>query len=318
MGAILVTGASGFLGGTLCRTLSGAGADVVGTGRNMDKLAQLPVRTVAVDLAHIDALASVGPIAAVVHCAALSSPWGSRAAFEAANIRATQNALAIARAQGATRFVYISSPTVYFQFCDQDLVTEMQDLPPPVNDYARTKVLAEELVQAATDLSPVILRPRGIYGAGDNALLPRLLRVARKRPMPMFKEGTGATDLTHVDDVVRAVIAALDAPESCAGQVFNISGGEVKSLPDIITAACTANGIVPRWRQMPFGVAHTAVRAAEAIARRLPGQLEPPVTAYGLGILRYRQSLDLSKAARLLKWTPQISFEDGLARTFSK
>ncbi|RUT86939.1 NAD(P)-dependent oxidoreductase, partial [Mesorhizobium sp. USDA-HM6] len=54
----------------------------------------------------------------------------------------------------------------------------------------------------------------------------------------------------------------------------------------------------------------------EAVALRLPGRPEPPVTRYGLGLFAYVQSLDLSKAKRVLGWAPKISFEEGLDRTF--
>lgn len=316
MGAILVTGASGFLGGTLCRALAAAGADVVGTGRDRDKLDGLGVRTIAADLAVSDQLPDVGALSAVVHCAALSSPWGSPAAFEAANVTATRHALHIARAQGAARFVHISTPTVYFQFRDQDDVSETQVLPKPVNAYARTKAIAETLVLKADDIDTIILRPRGIYGKGDNALLPRLLRVAKTRALPVFRDGAGATDVTHVDDVVRAIMTALDAPAACLGQIFNVSGGVAVPLPQIITAACAHVGLTPRWRRLPFRPVLGAVRGLEAVASVLPGRPEPPVTAYGLGILRYRQTLDLSKSAQLLKWVPEVSFEGGLRRTF--
>ncbi|TIW90860.1 NAD-dependent epimerase/dehydratase family protein, partial [Mesorhizobium sp.] len=70
---------------------------------------------------------------------------------------------------------------------------------------------------AAPAIHPVVLRPRGIYGAGDRALLPRLIKAAKNRPLPVFRDGRARIDLTHVDDVVDAVMVALAAPPEAEG-----------------------------------------------------------------------------------------------------
>jgi len=57
--------------------------------------------------------------------------------------------------------------------------------------------------------------------AGDRKLLPRLLQVARQRPPPLFRDGKARIDLTYVDDVVDAVLAALSAGSAAEGQIFN-------------------------------------------------------------------------------------------------
>ncbi|MEP6564856.1 MAG: NAD-dependent epimerase/dehydratase family protein, partial [Mesorhizobium sp.] len=159
-------------------------------------------------------------------------------------------------------------------------------------------------------------RPRGIFGAGDRALLPRLLQAARRRPLPLFRDGQARIDLTHVDDVVDAILAALAAGGSAEGQIFNISGGEVLPVRRIADEACARAGFSARWRKMPLWPAMLAAGVMEAVALRLPGQPEPAVTRYGLGLFAYAQSLDISKASRMLGWAPKVSFEDGLDRTF--
>ncbi|WP_341366061.1 NAD(P)-dependent oxidoreductase [Yoonia sp. BS5-3] len=315
---VLVTGATGFLGSHVAMALKSEG--VVATGRNKRALARLAtygLRAVPIDLRAPIAQADrdrIGPVTAIVHCAGLSSPWGSPAAFHQANVAATHHLLDMASDMGVCRFVYISTASVYFRFADQDGLQEDQLPPRFVNAYAQTKRQAELAVLARAEVGPVVIRPRGIYGAGDNALLPRLMRVARRGPLPRFAED-GATDITHVDDVVAAILAALRS--DVTGEVLNISGGVGLPLPQIIAAACTATNVPLRWRHLPFGPTLAATRMVEAAARILPGRPEPPVTAYALGLLRYRQTIDISKAARLLGWTPQISFEEGLDRSFA-
>jgi nucleoside-diphosphate-sugar epimerase len=323
MARVLVTGASGFLGSHVMARLTALGTPALGLGRDTKRCAALEAaghEVVRLDLSQpFDAAAerALGSVDAIVHCAALSAPFGRLADFETANVTATRNLIDFAR-QGVRRFVHISSPTVYFAYRDQLGVSEDAGLPPPVNHYARTKRRAEEIVLAAPETGPLVLRPRGIYGPGDRTLLPRLLQVARQRPLPLFRDGTARIDLTYIDDVVDAVLAALSAGSTAEGQIFNVSGSEVVPVRDIAEAACARAGVQPRWRRMPLWPAMLAAGLAETVAELLPGRPEPPVTRYGLGLFAYAQSLDIAKAGRMLGWTPKVSFEEGLDRTFGK
>lgn len=319
MAAIAITGATGFLGGILARRLLTLGQPVIAMGRDREKLAAL--ETLGAKAQHSDLSAGV-PAAdglqadALVHCAALSSAWGRAADFRAANIEGTRSAILLARNIGARRFVQISTPSLYFRFRDQPHMREDAALPAPVNAYAATKREAEQLALAASDLDPVILRPRGIYGAGDTALLPRLLRAARSGPLPLVRDGAAETDLTHVDDVADAILAAIAAPLGPVQRIFNISGGEPLAIRTIAEAAATRAGTNIRWRNIPAPLLIAAARAMEAAARLQPQRPEPRITAYSAGLFAFTQTLDLSAARAHLGWTPQISFDEGLARTF--
>jgi nucleoside-diphosphate-sugar epimerase len=318
--AIAITGATGFLGGAICRRLLAQGQPVVALGRDQGKLAALEAlgaHTVRNDLAG-GPPREAGELSAVVHCAALSSAWGPRAAFHASNVGGTFSALRFARAAGAKRFVHISTPSLYFRFQDQPGVKEDVPLPTPVNAYAATKGEAERIVRAETGLDPVILRPRGIYGAGDTALLPRLLRAAQAGPLPLIRGGRAETDLTHVDDVVSAVLAALSAPAGMTQCIFNISGGEPLPVRQIADSAALHAGLTVRWRPMPAGIVLAAARALEAAAYLHPERPEPRITAYGAGLFAFTQTLDLAAARQQLGWAPRIGFEEGLTLTFGR
>ncbi|RKR03218.1 NAD-dependent epimerase/dehydratase family protein [Maricaulis maris] len=316
---VLVTGATGFLGQHLTRALRARGNEVVALGRDrakLDQLSRLGCEPLAHDLASGPPQLT-GSLDACVHAAALSSPWGTDTAFRRANIDGTRHALALARSAGVKRFVQISSPSVYFRFADQIAVAETSGLPDPVNAYARTKRAAEDLVLDAAELDPVILRPRGLYGAGDTALLPRLLRAAERGPLPLMRGGGAVTDLTHVEDVVSAILTALDAPPRPAQRLFNISGGQALAIREIVESAAARHGVTVRWRALPVPLVLAAARMAETGCARLPGRPEPPVTAYGVGLFAFSQTLDLSAARKVLGWQPQIGFSEGLDRTFA-
>lgn len=314
-GRILITGATGFLGGTLLRLL--ADRPVLAQGRDPAKLAALNVPVLQWDLTRplTETPPELAEVTTIVHCAALSAPFGRPVEFRAANVQGTAAVLSLARRLRVRRFVHISSPSVLFAPRDQLRLTEDTPLPPPFTPYARTKAEAEALVLAAAGLSPVILRPRGLYGRGDTALLPRLLQAARRRPLPLFRGGRACIDLTHVEDAAAAARAALDAGPQAEGQIFHISGGEVLPVTGIASRACARAGIPLRWRKVPLAPALLAAGAMERLALMTGGR-EPTVTRYGLALFAYAQSLDISRARRLLGWSPRISFAEGLDRTF--
>jgi nucleoside-diphosphate-sugar epimerase len=323
MPRIVVTGAGGFLGNRLVRHLALLGHEVVAFGRSAGLLDALKGEhfTIAIcDLA--DAAARPAPgisgrVDAIVHCAGLSSNWGPRSAFEKDNVHATANLLNLARAWGTPHFVHVSSASVYFRFSDQLDVHETFPLPPPVNNYAWSKVAAEERVRAASDFPTTIVRPRGIYGRGDRALLPRLLRAAASGPIPLFRGGRAVIDLTHVDDVVAAIACILDHGDATAGVTYNVSGGEAVSIHDLILRSAKLAGIDVQWRKVSWPVGFAAVRAVEAFHRVFRPAVEPVVTAYSAGLLAFSQTLNLSAIRNDIGWRPAISFDEGLRRTFS-
>nr|WP_316656349.1 NAD(P)-dependent oxidoreductase [uncultured Gellertiella sp.] len=318
---VVVTGATGFLGQRLCHLLRDAGFDVVGLGRNRQIGAALEAGGMSfiphdlVTGSVEDSGKRIGRADGFVHAAALSSAWGPRKNFLMANVDGTQNALELARGLRATRFVQISSPSVSFRYADQIAIRESDPLPKPVNAYAESKQIAEGHVLEAGDLAPVILRPRAIYGRGDVALLPRLLRAVATGPLPLMRGGRALAHLTHVDDVCGAILSALKAPQAASGRIYNIAGPDAVPIRDLVEAAAASAGIAVRWQSLPWPMARALGHVAEARAWLTPGQPEPRVTLYGLGLLAFSQVLDTSAAARDLGFTPRIAFAEGLARS---
>ncbi len=316
---VLVTGASGFLGGRVTRRLMSLGAEVTATGRNRQALSRLGLpkhRTIATDLSdRASVLSFEGPFDAVVHCAGSTSPWGRLDDLRAANVETTRAALSIAQRSHGCRFIHISSPTIYFRTQDQFGIREDAPLPSrPVNHYARTKREAECLVQRSHAPS-IILRLRSLYGPGDTKLLPGLVAAAEARPFPLMRGGQARTDLTHVEDAVSAVMAALQSRSEISGRCYNIAGSETLSVKGAIEAICFHAGVNLRWRVTPVSLAMMMGRAFET-ASAAKGWLRAPLaTRYGLGLLAWSQTLDIHRARHELDWAPQISFEDGLRET---
>ena len=178
----LVTGATGFLGGALTRRLHSMNWDVTALGRNMSKLDQLEneeIHSFQLDLKDKPGiLAGCNNQDVVFHCAAFPSPWGNFEKFYQANVIGTRNVVQACEENNVKRLVYVSTPSIYFDYTSHINVKETDVLPEPISNYAATKVLAEEEVDKAfaNGLATITIRPRAIFGPGDTAIFPRLIR----------------------------------------------------------------------------------------------------------------------------------------------
>ena len=251
----------------------------------------------------------------VFHAGALSSPWGAPSDFVKANVEGTRAVLAAACRAGVGRLVHVSTPSLYFRHGGGVMVREDAVQPPPVNEYVRTKRIAEILVQEAggTGLETVMLRPRALIGAGDPSILPRLVRALVKGRLPIIGDGQNLTDLTCVENVAQAlVLAAVMPAERVAGKVFNVTNGEPVLLWPVVAELARELGLPGPHRRIPRGVAMGLAGILEC-AGRLTGK-EPLLTKYGVNVLAASQTLDISAARRNLAYSPEVPVADGLRR----
>lgn len=259
-------------------------------------------------------------IDSVFHLAALSSPWGKYAAFEAANVKATTRLLAAAREAGVRRFVFTSTPSIYAAARDRLGLTERDPAAQPfANAYAATKYAAERIVLDAADaaMTTVALRPRAIVCPHDSVLLPRLVRAARSGRIRLPRGGAALIEITDARDVAAALIAA-DSVDAAAGQVFNISGGAPRALHDLLRTIFALTERPLMIGTVGTRTAMAAAGVAEGIARLLPGRPEPRLTRYTVKTLAWSQTFDLTAARDVLGWSPRYSPEVALAHALGK
>ncbi|KAB7771695.1 radical SAM protein [Xanthomonas sp. LMG 12462] len=320
MARVLVTGASGFIGAYIVRALAAAGVPVRASGRDTTKLAAFAgdprIEVQRADLCRDDLAPLLHGCDAVIHCAALSAPWASAETFRLANVVATERLLAAALATRVRRFVHFSSPSIYFRFADQYQVREA--FTPParwIGGYPQTKWEAEEKVRAAAaaGLPAVVLRPRAVFGQGDNAIVPRLLAVAQRGWFPLINGGRAMIDVCCVENAVAAALAALRAEHIGDGRAYNISNGVPIAVRDLLTELFAVLRLRVRLLTVPRGPALALATLGEQIALRRRGQPEPRLSRYGIGVLGYSQTLDIGRARRELGYAPVLSTEAGLA-----
>ncbi|MGV3723921.1 MAG: NAD-dependent epimerase/dehydratase family protein [Actinomycetota bacterium] len=318
---VLVTGGTGFLGGHVARALLARGDLVrllVRSPSAAAALVEVGAEVVPGDLRSASTVAAAcAGVDAVCHAGALSSPWGKAADFHAINVRGTENVVIGCRAHGVSRLVYVSSPAVVFDGRDQLNVTEAVPFPRRFTSvYAYTKKLGEDRVNAARceGLSTVILRPKAIYGPGDSALLPRIVSAARQGRLTQIGAGGNCVDFTYVDNVVHAVLTALDS-RTPAGGTYTITNGEPVMLWELIRRVLAHVGCRARLRRVSIGAAQVAACLMEARAA-VTGR-EPLLTRYTVAILSRTQTYDLSAARLGLGYRPIVSMEEGVRRTLA-
>jgi len=305
---ILVTGASGFVGGAFMRRFaSRIDLDLIGLGRRASDLPQY----YRVDLAQPFDLSLEPDV--VIHAAARASPWGTRREFEAQNVAATQHVIDYCRRHGSPRLVYISSSSVFYRDAHQYDLTESSPIGPQfVNEYAATKYRGEELLRAYEGES-VILRPRAVFGPGDTVLFPRVLAAARKGVLPLFV-GSGETvmgDLIYIDVLSDYLLQAATRP--AIGGSYNLTNAEPVPLQSLLLDVLTRLGLPAPARRVRISTAMRAAAALERMYRTLRLQGEPPLTRFGVGVFAYSKTFDVSRALADLG-RPSLTLSDGVDR----
>jgi nucleoside-diphosphate-sugar epimerase len=318
---ILVTGATGCLGGVVAAKLVSLGHSVTGTGRNLAKGMQLGAVGVGFVPAELTNQVPMRSLVlhhqAVIHCGGLSSPWGRKSEFQQSNVEGTRT-IVEAALEGDARLIFVSSPSIYCDFSDRIAIGDnCAPAPRPVNAYAASKLEAEEIVRHAVKcgLDAAIIRPRAIFGATDTALMPRLLRAAVRGYLPLIEGGRAAVDLTYVDNAADALIAAVLRPQRFSGEAYNISNGEPITVRDLMQRVTTALGLRVRFIPIPFGLAYGIAATLEAVAKLRPSRPEPILTRYTVGVLGRSQTLSTTAAQRDLGFRPAVSLDEGLRRT---
>jgi len=302
---LLLTGASGFIGGRfLQRFRARPGLEILGVGRR--PLPDSDYR--AVDLSRPFTLDFRPDV--VIHAAALATPWAPRAEYRRHNVEATARVLDFCRAAGRPRLVHVSSSSVFYRPCDQLGITEDDPIGPRfANDYAATKAESERLVHDYE--GPwLVLRPRAVFGPGDTVLFPRLLAAARRGKLPrIVRRGPPAVgDLIAVDALVDYLLRAADS--SVTGSL-NLANGEPVVMQDFLDETFRRLGLPVPERRIPYRVARTAAWGAELAWRGLRLRGEPPVTRFGVDVLAFSKTFDVSRAFAALG-RPSVSLREGL------
>jgi len=303
---ILITGASGFVGGALMEMASARGdLEVHGLGRRPLPLPNYSRRDLEAPL-ELDFAPDV-----VIHAAARALPWGSRADFHRQNVLATEHVIDFCKRKRVQHLVYISSSSVFYREEDQEGLTEESPIGPDfVNHYSRTKHEGERLVRDFPGRS-VILRPRAVFGPGDTVLFPRLLAAARAGKMYRLERNAAAArgDLIYIGTLCDYILKAATDP-GVEGD-FNLTNGQPVEIESFLFGIFQRLGIPLPEKRLSCGRALKIASAIEWFYKlALPGR-EPPITRFGIGVLAYSKTFNVAKSLAVLG-SPAVALEEGV------
>lgn len=316
---VLVTGSTGFLGKSVVNYLKNNNCTVRALGRSTELLNQLNAdeRVVCDLVKDQNVSAFVDGCDAIVHCAALSAPWGKALDFIDINLNATQKLAHAALNKKIKRFVYISSPSVYIGMEKKTDIKESDPLPKKfINHYARTKHLAEKTLETyhAHGLQTIIIRPQALFGPYDTVLMPRFLKANQKIGVPLIHGGNHKIDLTFVDNVSHAIYLALQANHSAIGKTFNITNDEPVIFKDFIECFFKKLNIEPKFKKIPFRLANFLSSTLEITHKLFHLRQEPVLTCYAVKVLSESRVLNIDNAKNFLGYKPIFTLQQGIEK----
>jgi len=309
---ILVTGASGFLGGALVERLAAdnASACVVAAVRRLAVTFSKRVKLIQVgDLLPTTNWSTVlEGVSTVVHCAArvqvmTDNSSDPLAEFRQVNVESTANLARQSAAAGVKRFVFLSSIKVNGEVTEAGQPFTADDVPAPEDAYGVSKHEAEQLlwqITAETGMEVVIIRPPLVYGPGVKANFQSMMRwLARGVPLPLAAVTENRRSLVALGNLVDLIVTCLNHP-AAANQTFLVSDGEDLSTAELLKRLGASMGHPARLFYLPTGLLKLGVAVVRkpGIYQRLCGSLQ----------------LDIAKTRQLLGWNPPMSVDDGLRR----
>ncbi|RLY94725.1 NAD-dependent epimerase/dehydratase family protein [Kocuria tytonicola] len=322
---VLVTGASGMLGGDVARVLLARnwrvrvfqrGHVAVAERKGVDEV--LGSITDPEDVAR-----ALDGVDDVVHLAAKVSFTGDWDEFVRVNVTGTRVLLCQAQNAGVKNVVFVSSPSVaHAGVSIEGAGAEPANPETARGNYARSKAAAELLalgMDGQRDLKVAAVRPHIVWGPGDTQLVERVADRAAAGRMPNLDHGAAMIDTTYIDNASEGIVRALERIDVVHGRALVLTNGEPRPVGELIARMCRATGSEAPTRSIPGGVARLAGKVIETVWPHLPAKLrqgdgEPPMTEFLAEQLSTAHWFDQRETRELLDWTPSVSLDEGFSR----
>jgi nucleoside-diphosphate-sugar epimerase len=306
-----VTGAAGFIGGTICRRLAEVGANVTGVDVAEEGAARVRESGAAfarADVTDRDAIrAALEGADLVVHAAAFVHEWGEMDDFVRVNVGGTANVLDAASDAGAERVVHISSVVVYgyHDGSEQDETAHRRAYGIP---YIDTKSSSDRL---AARRGAVVIRPGDVYGPGGPQWVLRPVEMARAGQLAVPGKGDGVMLPVYVEDLADAVLLALERGEP--GEAYTVwdEQNAVSFEEHFNRIAGMVGGREARRLPRPLLAAVGTAMERIAAARGRP----PAFTSRAITFVDRRGTVSAAKAREQLGWEPRVPYDEGMRRT---
>ncbi len=309
---VLVTGATGFIGGHLTRRLHMEGAQVLALERTPGKAASMArqgIEVVQGDITDYPRMEAVlqDRVQIVIHAAAWLHGC-PLSAFEKVNVAATRHLAQASASAGVERFIFVSSVAVYGPHGDAD-VDESIPLRVYGNPYGDSKIRAEEALRQValqTNLPYVIVRPGMVYGPGSPGWTVRMAQWAKARLLPLIDGGRGTAYPIYIDNLIDLLLLCAVHPRA-VGEVFNgVDDGPV-TMADFLGGYMQ---MIPTQRaiRLPGWAFRAMMSLAAPFVRRIN-------LRYIANMVMGRGLVSNRKAKELLGWRPAVPLAEGLHRS---
>jgi len=312
----LVTGATGFIGGVLARKLLDQGRKVRCLVRSLEKakgLARAGAELVQGDLSQPETAFRVLEGAdRIFHLAGVTKTLRAQD-YWTGNVQAALNLAKAFSLQGRGRLVALSSLAAAGP-SRPDVPRKEEDPPRPVSYYGKSKLSGElALTSLGEPHSWTVLRPPIVYGPGDKDFF-LVFKAARRRRVPLAFPGQPCS-LVHVEDLVRAILLAAEAPQAHR-KVYFVSSPPDLTGREMVELAGRVQGRSPRIQPVPAWMADLTCRAAWfwAWIRGKAGILSPDKAR------EMRQpawTCDSGRIQKELGWSPALTHQEGFRQTLA-
>ncbi|MGD9507344.1 MAG: NAD-dependent epimerase/dehydratase family protein [Geminicoccaceae bacterium] len=316
---VLVTGATGFIGEALTRSLLASGERVRVLARQPDKVAATGLAVAEVTQGDITDKAAVDR--AVAGCETVFAIAGtfrepnlSDQRYREVNVDAVRLMTGAARRHGVRRVVHCSTVGIHGNVAGAPASEATPIRPEGI--YEITKAEGDQLAlsEARDGLETVVIRPAPVYGPGDTRLV-KLYKLAARDRVILLGDGRPHYHMIYIDDLVAAFRRAASA-DGVSGQAFIIAGAEMPTLEDVIRRIGRLTGHPDQtFVKLPAGPILLAGDLCERLCR--PLGISPPIYRRRIEFFVNNRAYDTTKARTRLGFSPQVSLDEGLARTLA-
>jgi len=319
---VLVTGASGFLGGHLIEELVRRGYDVVGMIRKSSSrkiLEELNVKLRFGDLQEPESLVdATRDVDVVVHLAAYYTFFGKKELYERINVQGTRFLLEAMIKNGVRKVIYCSTTEaigpVRKPYADEDVE------PNPVYEYGRSKLRAENVVKeyGSKGIDYTILRPSGIYGPRnvDDVSYWFITGFAKNSIVSKFIVGSGKNlvQFAHVKDIVQGFILALEKYDAARGRTYFVSEDKAYTYEEVYGILAEICGREPPKMHIPPSLAKIMIAPVEAF-NRVIGKENFNWHVSTVDAVTCDRAYSIERIRRELGFTPKYDLRKGLKET---
>jgi len=312
---VLMTGATGLLGGHLLQALQQRGEQIralVLPSEPAEKLVAQGVEVIRGDVTDASTLApAVKDRELIIHLAGMMGVERPLADYRLVNVTGSENLYRAAQQGGVRRFVHTSSHTVYGLGYGRFL-TEKDALRPDPDPYSITKAEGDRLIRRLmlnSGMETVILRPGTFFGPGDRLHFGRIAQRIKNGKGVIIGRGDNALPFCYVTDVVQGFLLAA-YHEKAPGNVYNISNDNPFTQQELFNAVADDVGGQRPTRHLPYVPLHYGSIIAERVAHLT--HTRPMVTRLGVMMFGTDNKHSIEKARSELGYEPKIDIREGI------